>query len=50
MTSDDSAQFAHLAEGNARQTRKRIAAGVLIRDEAGRVLAAAVLGTADAPS
>ncbi len=30
--------FAHLAEGNARQARKRIAADVLIRDEAGRVL------------
>jgi ADP-ribose pyrophosphatase YjhB (NUDIX family) len=31
-------QFAHLAEGNARQARKRVAADVLIRDEAGRVL------------
>lgn len=30
--------FAHLAEGNARQARKRIAADVLIRDTAGRVL------------
>ena len=30
--------FAHLAEGNARQARKRVAADVLIRDEAGRVL------------
>lgn len=38
MNSDDAAQFAHLAEGNARQARKRIAADVLIRDEAGRVL------------
>lgn len=27
-----------MAEGNARQARKRIAADVLIRDEAGRVL------------
>ena len=32
------AHFAHLAEGNARQARKRVAADVLIRDEAGRVL------------
>jgi ADP-ribose pyrophosphatase YjhB (NUDIX family) len=32
------ADFAHLAEGNARQARKRVAADVLIRDEAGRVL------------
>lgn len=38
VTSDDAAQFAHLAEGNARQARKRIAADVLIRDEAGHVL------------
>jgi ADP-ribose pyrophosphatase YjhB (NUDIX family) len=30
--------FAHLAEGNARQARKRVAADVLIRDEAGRIL------------
>ncbi|WP_219413793.1 NUDIX domain-containing protein [Pseudonocardia nigra] len=30
--------FAHLAEGNARQARKRVAADVLIRDGAGRVL------------
>lgn len=30
--------FAHLAEGNARQARKRVAADVLIRDESGRVL------------
>jgi ADP-ribose pyrophosphatase YjhB (NUDIX family) len=28
----------HLAEGNARQARKRVAADMLIRDEAGRVL------------
>jgi 8-oxo-dGTP pyrophosphatase MutT (NUDIX family) len=32
------ADFAHLAEGNVRQARKRVAADVLIRDEAGRVL------------
>lgn len=30
--------FAHLAEGNARQARKRVAADILIRDEAGRIL------------
>lgn len=30
--------FAHLAEGNARQARKRVAADALIRDEDGRVL------------
>jgi len=30
--------FAHLAEGNARQARKRVAADVLIRDDAGQVL------------
>ena len=30
--------FAHLAEGNARQARKRVAADVLIRDQTGRVL------------
>jgi 8-oxo-dGTP pyrophosphatase MutT (NUDIX family) len=30
--------FAHLAEGNARQARKRVAADVLIRDTTGRVL------------
>ena len=32
------ARFAHLAEGNAHQARKRVAADVLIRDPAGRVL------------
>lgn len=32
------AHFAHLAEGNARQARKRVAADVLLRDQAGRVL------------
>lgn len=31
-------RWAHLAEGNARQARKRVAADVLIRDESGRVL------------
>ena len=31
-------RFAHLAEGNARQARKRVAADLLIRDGAGRVL------------
>ena len=35
---DEAARFAHLAEGNARQARKRVAADVLIRDAAGRVL------------
>lgn len=30
--------FAHLAEGNARQARKRVAADLLIRDTTGRVL------------
>lgn len=30
--------FDHLAEGNARQARKRVAADVLIRDTTGRVL------------
>lgn len=30
--------FAHLAEGNARQARKRVAADALIRDPTGRVL------------
>jgi hypothetical protein len=28
----------HLAEGNAKQARKRVAADVIIRDEAGRLL------------
>lgn len=35
---DDEARFAYLAEGNAKQARKRVAADLLIRDEAGRVL------------
>lgn len=30
--------FAHLAEGNAKQARKRVAADLLIRDTTGRVL------------
>lgn len=39
MTTDDAAaRFAYLAEGNARQARKRVAADVLIRDEQGRIL------------
>ena len=35
---DDEARFAYLAEGNAKQARKRVAADLLIRDEAGHVL------------
>lgn len=35
---DPEAWNAHLAEGNARQARKRISVDVLIRDEHGRVL------------
>jgi ADP-ribose pyrophosphatase YjhB (NUDIX family) len=35
---DDLARFAYLAEGNARQARKRVAADLLIRDEAGQIL------------
>jgi 8-oxo-dGTP diphosphatase len=35
---DDAARFAYLAEGNARQARKRVAADVLIRDQAGLIL------------
>jgi 8-oxo-dGTP pyrophosphatase MutT (NUDIX family) len=35
---DEDARFAYLAEGNAKQARKRVAADVLIRDESGRVL------------
>ncbi|WP_240521750.1 NUDIX domain-containing protein [Amycolatopsis vastitatis] len=38
MTEDDAARFAYLAEGNAKQARKRVAADVLITDRAGRVL------------
>lgn len=38
VTGDDAARLAYLAEGNARQARKRVAADVLIRDQAGRVL------------
>jgi 8-oxo-dGTP diphosphatase len=35
---DAEAQYAHLAEGNARQARKRVGADMLLRDSAGRVL------------
>lgn len=35
---DDDARFAYLAEGNAKQARKRVASDVLICDESGRVL------------
>lgn len=35
---DDPQRFAYLAEGNARQARKRVAADVLITDHAGRML------------
>ncbi|GLY64187.1 NUDIX domain-containing protein [Amycolatopsis taiwanensis] len=35
---DDPQRFAYLAAGNARQARKRVAADVLITDQAGRVL------------
>ncbi len=35
---DPAAWHAHLAEGNARQARKRVAVDVLLRDAAGRVL------------
>ncbi|MEA5358747.1 NUDIX hydrolase [Amycolatopsis sp., V23-08] len=38
MTDDEAARFAYLAEGNAKQARKRVAADVLITDQAGRVL------------
>ncbi len=38
LTGDDAARRAYLAEGNARQARKRVAADVLIRDRAERVL------------
>lgn len=34
----DAERWAYLAEGNAKQARKRIAADVLVRDVAGRVL------------
>ncbi len=36
--SDDEERFAYLAEGNARQARKRVAVDLLIRDEDGHVL------------
>ncbi|SER92144.1 NUDIX domain-containing protein [Actinokineospora terrae] len=35
---EDEARFAYYAEGNARQARKRVAADLIIRDEAGSVL------------
>ncbi|GAA0494513.1 NUDIX hydrolase [Paractinoplanes deccanensis] len=35
---DPAAWEAHLAEGNARQPRKRVSADLLIRDRAGRIL------------
>lgn len=35
---DDEARFAYLAEGNAKQARKRVAADVVVRDEADRIL------------
>lgn len=35
---DDEARFAYLAEGNAKQARKRVAADVLIRDRRGHVV------------
>ena len=34
----DAAEMAYLAEGNARQARKRVSADALIRDDAGRLL------------
>ncbi|MGZ3144441.1 NUDIX domain-containing protein [Lentzea chajnantorensis] len=35
---DDDARFAYLAEGNAKQARKRVAADVLLRDHHGRIV------------
>lgn len=35
---NDPARYAYLAEGNARQARKRVATNVLIHDTSGRVL------------
>lgn len=35
---DPDAWYAHLAEGNAKQARKRVAADVLLRDEEDRIL------------
>lgn len=35
---DSNSRFSWLAEGNARQARKRVAAKVLIRDQIGRIL------------
>ncbi|MGH3837923.1 MAG: NUDIX domain-containing protein [Pseudonocardiaceae bacterium] len=38
MTDSEAARYAHLAEGNAKQARKRVAADVLLSDTVGRVL------------
>lgn len=38
VTNDDANRWAYLAEGNAKQARKRVAADVVIRDQAGLVL------------
>jgi 8-oxo-dGTP pyrophosphatase MutT (NUDIX family) len=38
MTDSEAARYAYLAEGNAKQARKRVAADVLLRDTAGQVL------------
>lgn len=38
MTDGEAGRYAYLAEGNAKQARKRVAADVLLRDTAGRVL------------
>lgn len=35
---DDDARFAYLAEGNAKQARKRVAADVLLRDQRGHIV------------
>ncbi|KOV82502.1 NUDIX hydrolase [Nocardia sp. NRRL S-836] len=35
---DDDARFAYLAEGNAKQARKRVAADVLLRDRRGHIV------------
>ncbi|MBD0675423.1 NUDIX domain-containing protein [Streptomyces sp. CBMA156] len=38
VSTDTEAWNAHLAEGNARQARKRVSADVILRDRAGRIL------------
>lgn len=38
VTDDDARRWAYLAEGNAKQARKRVAADVVIRDDTGHVL------------